>query len=351
MNDGTSSDTALDIPPEGSPGRLLLNAVADGIYVFDADWILRYANEAAIATSALTREQLAGQSMAEILALAMPDPPPAGELESFQDAIESEQGDRARRTVDFNTQDGTRPFSVRARALTTHDGAFVGAVASVRDVSDRVAAETELRRQNERLDEFASLVSHDLRNPLNVAQLSLDDLDTDDPEALSRAQRALDRMEDIVEDVLALARADEAVEATAPVSLEDAVRRAWADVTEDEPTLVVEADATIEADRGRLDRAIENLLRNAVQHGGSDVTVRVGLHADGFYVADDGPGIPADERTDVFDSGYSTADQGTGFGLDLVRQAVEAHGWDVDVTESGDGGARFEVSGVDGLHG
>jgi signal transduction histidine kinase len=194
-------------------------------------------------------------------------------------------------------------------------------------------------------------VSHDLRNPLNVAQLSLDGLETDDPEALARAQRALDRMADIVDDVLALARADEAVESTTPVSLDGAVRDAWTEVTEDDATLVVEAEATIEADRGRLDRAIENLLRNAVQHGGSDVTVRVGTHGDGFYVADDGPGIPPDERDEIFESGYSTAEQGTGFGLDLVRQAVDAHGWAVDVTESADGGARFEVSGIDGLDG
>jgi signal transduction histidine kinase len=63
-------------------------------------------------------------------------------------------------------------------------------------------------------------------------------------------------------------------------------------------------------------------------------------------VADDGPGIPADEREAVFDAGYSTAEEGNGFGLRIVDQVVAAHGWEIAVTESADGGARFEITGV-----
>jgi signal transduction histidine kinase len=79
------------------------------------------------------------------------------------------------------------------------------------------------------------------------------------------------------------------------------------------------------------------------------VTVTVGELADcdGFYVADDGPGIPADERETVFESGYSTAADGTGFGLSIVEEIASAHGWAVRVTDSAEGGARFEVAGVD----
>ncbi|PSQ16582.1 hypothetical protein BRD00_10515 [Halobacteriales archaeon QS_8_69_26] len=102
-----------------------------------------------------------------------------------------------------------------------------------------------------------------------------------------------------------------------------------------------------DADPGRLEHVFENLFRNAVEHGGDDVTVTVGALDGGFYVADDGPGIPEDRREEVFDVGTSTAADGTGFGPTIVRHIVETHGWRVRVAESEDGGARFEVTGVE----
>jgi signal transduction histidine kinase len=91
----------------------------------------------------------------------------------------------------------------------------------------------------------------------------------------------------------------------------------------------------------------ENLFRNAVEHAGDDVTITVGTLDGGFYVDDDGPGIPEDERDRVFEAGYSTGEAGTGFGLSIVRDVVEAHGWDIRVVEGADGGARFEITGVE----
>ncbi len=78
------------------------------------------------------------------------------------------------------------------------------------------------------------------------------------------------------------------------------------------------------------------------------MTVRVGTLADGrgFYVADDGPGIPEDERDEVFERGYTTSDDGTGFGLAIVSEIVDAHGGRITVAESEDGGVRFDVTGV-----
>jgi signal transduction histidine kinase len=76
------------------------------------------------------------------------------------------------------------------------------------------------------------------------------------------------------------------------------------------------------------------------------VIVTVGDLEDGFYVADDGVGIPPDDREAVFESGYS-ADDGTGLGLSIVRQVATEHGWDVSLTGSDAGGARFEFTGVE----
>jgi signal transduction histidine kinase len=100
-----------------------------------------------------------------------------------------------------------------------------------------------------------------------------------------------------------------------------------------------------------LSQLLENLFRNAVEHGGDDVTVNVGSLPGGFYVADDGPGIPAADRESVFEPGFTTNDDGTGFGLEIVEAVASAHGWDVRVTDAaeGEGGARFEFTGVDVL--
>jgi signal transduction histidine kinase len=63
----------------------------------------------------------------------------------------------------------------------------------------------------------------------------------------------------------------------------------------------------------------------------------------GFYIEDDGPGVPPDDRTDVFENGYTTEENGTGFGLSIVQTIFEAHGWNVSLTEGTEGGARIET--------
>ena len=214
------------------------------------------------------------------------------------------------------------------------------------DVTDRVEREKELKRQNERLEEFASVVSHDLRNPLSVAKSALDLLDSDDDELVEKIDRSLDRMGDIIEDVLKLAREGRTVDEPERVDIETLATEAWGVVETDGAELSVSAETEIFADPTRVQDLFANLYRNAVEHNDSSVSVTVGAIDDGFYVADDGIGVPSD--ADIFEMGQSTTADGTGIGLAIVAQIAEAHGWDVRVTESDDGGARFELTGVEG---
>ncbi|MCD2202331.1 hybrid sensor histidine kinase/response regulator [Halobacterium sp. KA-6] len=207
----------------------------------------------------------------------------------------------------------------------------------------------ELERQNERLEAFATIVSHDLRAPLNVASgrlaLARDD---DDSEHLEAVASSLDRMETLIEDTLTLAREGQAVSDREHVDVADVAEQCWARVADASATLNVVDEFAVRGDRDRLQQVFENLFRNAVEHGGEGVTVRVARLDDGsgFYVEDDGQGIPEDEREAVFGHGYTTSDDGTGFGLAIVEEIVNAHGWSVSVADSEDG-ARFEITGVE----
>jgi PAS domain S-box-containing protein len=208
--------------------------------------------------------------------------------------------------------------------------------------------EAELTRQRDRLDQFASVVSHDLRNPINVAtgrlKLAAEECDS---EQLAVIDRALTRMEELIDDALLLARQGQTVGEPETVALSELVSQCWGTVATDDATIDVRCGATIRADPSRLADVFENLFRNAVEHSDEPVSITVATTADGFAVADDGPGIPPDDREQVFETGYSTNRDGTGFGLAIVREVVEAHGWAISVGESAAGGARFEITGVE----
>jgi len=214
---------------------------------------------------------------------------------------------------------------------------------SIRYALERHAQQQELRRQNERLERFANVVSHDLRNPLSVAQGHIEMIDGESAEVI---ERNLDRMETIIEDVLTLARQGESVEETERVDLAALAADCWESVETNAATLSTDEELLIMADPSRCRQLLENLIRNSVEHVGDEVSIRISSLPGGFYVEDDGPGIDPDERDEVFEAGYTTNRDGTGFGLNIVKEIATAHGWGVDITEGSDGGARFEFTGV-----
>jgi signal transduction histidine kinase len=209
--------------------------------------------------------------------------------------------------------------------------------------------------QPREFEEIASIISHDLRNPLTVAQGHIEILNDTIQESLDQVESAHGRMQDIIENMLTLARVDEPVRDPSIVALCPCASDAWEMVATNGATLSLHRGGVrIEADEGRLQQLFENLFRNSVEHGvreesdGTEaVHVEVNATEDGFCVDDDGPGIPPSERRSVFDPGYSTDLNGTGFGLNIVRRIATAHGWNVSIATSPLGGARFEFTGVD----
>jgi PAS domain S-box-containing protein len=264
------------------------------------------------------------------------------------------QNEDVRREVTRLTADGERDFLLRT---VHHQDALSYAVYT--DITERKERERELRRQNERLDRFASVASHDLRNPLNAAQLQFDLIRDQAPaEPAAAVQQNLDRMERMIDELLTLARSGQTVETTDAVGLRETATDAWQHVESGDASLelTVAADVHIQADSDRLLHIFENLFRNAVEHNDGSLTVRVGTTeqtqgadgeaSTGFFVEDNGDGIPEQMRSEIFEHGYTTNDEGTGFGLSIVEEIVDAHGWTIQATESQAGGARFEITGV-----
>jgi PAS domain S-box-containing protein len=365
--DGTGSDERRPT----STVETVLERITDGVYELDEELRFTYVNDRAEHLLGVEESSVAGTDIREEVPLTEP----------FEDALETALRDQEPVVMEDYYEPLEAWFENRIYPSET------GLSVYFRDVSERKRREQELeerthelRDQNERLDRFTAILSHDLRNPLAVARgrVSLLDVGDDQQEHVEAINSAHDRIEALIDDVLSLAREGSPADDPAPVSLTRVATNAWGHLNTGGATLEIDTDREIDADESRLQQLFENLFRNAVKHGSetsrpypsghggeygstagrpgtddgtdldaSDVTVRVGDLADGsgFYVEDDGPGISPSERERVFEYGYSAVEEGTGLGLAIVRQIAEARGWTVTATEATGGGARFEIRG------
>jgi PAS domain S-box-containing protein len=333
----------------------IVQSLADAVYTVDDDGRISFVNDRYVELKGAERDALLGTELDQLVDTSVLD-----RTRSMYDRLDGSDRDVARIEYDFQTLDGESvPAELRFTPLPGADDG-VARVGVIRDITDRKRRERELERQNERLNAFASVVSHDLRNPLHVASGSIDVArERHDSDRLDAAADALDRMEALIDDLLALARDGGSIDDSGRVNPEDVIAASWRTVDTGDASLAIDIDSAAYADEGHLRQLLENLFRNAVEHGSTDgriadsdgvpVTVSVGElnEGAGFFVEDDGSGIPAHEREAVFENGYSTAPAGTGFGLTIAKTVAEAHGWTVRATDGRDGGARFEFVGVE----
>jgi len=342
MPAGESGDTNLGGLIQSSPDAVVIAAPETGE-------IVEVSNAS---------EAFFGYKRAELRSMEILDLHPADERERYKRLFEAHFAQQPAVISQFG--DGSPVFAVTAagdripieiNAWAIEDEAYDKPLlhGAFRNISERLRRQRKLQRQKERLDEFAGVIAHDLRNPLNVAlgraTLLAQECESEHSEPL---QTALTRMEEIVEDTLTLARNGQRVGEMEPVDLVNTIATCWKLVDTSAASLESEDDITIRADPDRTRHIFENLLRNAVEHGGDGVTVRIGQADDQtIYFEDDGPGVPTEEWDAVFDPGHSSAADGTGLGLAIVQRLAEAHGWEITLTESESMGARFEFSGVE----
>jgi PAS domain S-box-containing protein len=344
----TTATAALDRAEREQRYDAIFNQTFQFTGLMEPDGTLIEANDAALEFVGATREEATGKPLWETPWFQYDDSTREMARESVERAQKGEFFRDELPIVGGDDEEIITDFSLRP--VTDETGQVTLLVPEGRDITELKEREAELERKNEQLEEFASVVSHDLRNPLAVAgghlELALEDCDNDDLEYVKQAH---DRMESLIDDLLALARQGTEVDERMDVDLGSAARRSWRNVETEDVTLRVASNGSFEADPSRLGQLFENLFRNTVEYAGDAPTVTVGVLDDdeGFYVEDDGPGIPPERRDRVFEAGHTTSETGTGFGLRIVERIATAHGWDITATEGTDGGARLEVTGVE----
>lgn len=318
----------------------LFSALPDPAFVLDTDGRIRAVNDAFCT--------LVGEDRPELISERLSSVPTSGVIfDDIQTSVRTDELSRIGATnslVELTSRENTRPESAQLSIQTaTVDGDryIVGILSDV----------TELIRKTERLEELASVLSHDLRNPIQVAELNLqalqDSLSAGKAE-VDAIERAIDRIEDLTEKLVSVARTGEDALDQEPVRARSCAKQAWDGIATETAELVIEGETTplFRADRVRFEQLLGNLFRNALDHAGENVTVWFGWENNMFYVEDDGPGIPENEREKVFEMGYSNH-PGGGLGLAIVSEVAQAHGWEVRVTDGRESGARFEFSNLE----
>jgi signal transduction histidine kinase len=236
---------------------------------------------------------------------------------------------------------------------------FEAMVVAIRDArTDLVKAERLAT-----VGKMAARITHEIRNPLSAIGLNLELLEAEleqlggdakeRRELVAAIKGEAQRLSRISEQYLSMAR--KPVPALSPESPGDLAReivgflrpeleranvRAKLEVAEDAPTVPL--------DENLFRQALLNLIRNAreAMSEGGEVTVRVAKGEDGgalVLVEDEGPGIPEDVRASVFDPFFTTKERGTGLGLAVTREIIEAHHGTIACAPRDGGGTRFVI--------
>lgn len=263
---------------------------------------------------------------------------------------EAADGEYVEYEADHPTEDGGKAtVKGNFRPVTDEDGTASRIIVSAKDVTQRRRRERELKRRNEQFDEFASFVSHDLQSPVSTVQGRLElALQTGEMEHVEKAAEAIDRVDELRDDLVTTLRTGEIVSGTERIELESVLDDVWTAVDPPQTASVtVEEGTQIEADTDALQRMLENLVGNSIEHGPDDVAIQIGEFDSGFYYEDSGPGIDPELRDRIFTPGFSTknGEEGIGMGMASVRQIVLAHGWAIHIKDGEDlDGVRFEIT-------
>lgn len=323
---------------------ILTSLLADiGINVYVKDDEARYLRVAAVPDNVDPADAI-GKTDIDIYG----DNDPEMARKTYEDDLRVIETGKPVRDCDERYGDGRTAYAYRSTKIPwIDDGTTKGLIGITVDITDFKRQETELEVLRDQFEKFSSNLRHDLKNPLQVAIGHLElGRETGDEQSFDHAMDALERIEEIMTDLESIAKGESSESELGTTSLFEIAESVWNVLYTGEATLeneIPESTRTYIATQ-TIRPLFENLFKNAVTHGGTDVTVRVGTLDDGCYIEDTGPGIPDSERENVLEAGYTTSASGSGMGLSIVSDVCHQQGWNLEIEESLEGGARFEIT-------
>ena len=196
-------------------------------------------------------------------------------------------------------------------------------------------------------EEFATLLSYEFRHWLGLARDAVEEAREErDPERLELVDELVDRMGDAIQTEVQTAVEPDREPAMEPQPLGEVAGLAWNHVLGEAGSHEVRGSNEVLAHRGLLLRLFEHCFRTLLQYAEEATAVDVGLTAGGFYVEDDGAGVPHEQRAYAGDWRSTPSDAEHGAGILIADRAAERMGWSLAVTANDRGGTRFEVSGA-----
>ncbi len=221
------------------------------------------------------------------------------------------------------------------------------------DVEHFVGFQENVTPYRKLLTEFNNLgrvMAHDMQNPLQTVRMRLElAIEKDEVNHVAKALSSVERLEQLIDDVAGVLKSGTVVGERERLDVGSVAKHVWEalDRYGEEDAIKIEGSVTVRGNKNAVRRMFDNVLGNSKEHGEPPVKVRVGELEEGFYVEDNGPGIPESHREKVFEHGFSTkeTDSGTGMGMASVHQIVLAHGWRIDITDAEEfDGTRFEIT-------
>jgi PAS domain S-box-containing protein len=342
----------------------ILSSTPDLVYVFDLDYRFIYANDVLLKMWGRSAEEALGRTCLELGYEPWHAEMHAREIDQVRETMQPIRGE-----VPFDGAFGRRMYEYIFVPVLGSDGRVQAVAGTTRDVTERKQAETALRDENSRKDEFLAMLAHELRNPLApiaaaATLLRVRPLDEKRVAHISDVMgRQVKHMTELVDDLLDVSRVTRGhITLThAPVDLRavvaEAAEQAAPLMAARRHTLTINGQTAmpVEGDHKRLVQVISNLLNNAAKYTpeGGKVTVELleGGSAHIVSVTDSGIGMTAElvaHAFDLFVQGQRTADRsqgGLGIGLALVRKLVELHGGEITARSDGPGqGSTFSVA-------
>jgi len=321
--------------------RNLVDSFSDITLVLDTDLKIETANRTLNEVADVESEEVEGENIKVLNDKGIFTEEEYRELEDRIKSLSEADED----SVTFELKSGAdnteaRYFEVTCSKFYDEGGNLSGFTCLLYDIT---SIEEKRISNKERLNEFSSLVSHDLRNPLNLAQGYLDlARESEDEEDYEVIQKAHDRMEKIIEELLIITSQPEEV-GEELFELENVFEEAYYFTGDESSSYEIVENKEIYGDRTGVISMFENLISNSIEHNKEGISIRVGSIENGFYYEDTGQGIDEDKRDKVFEYGHSSSEEGRGIGLSIIKRIIEVNDWKFELKQSEEGGMRLEI--------